>query len=287
MPWTNYHSHTHFCDGSDVPELYIENAVKQGMPAYGYSSHAPIGFDTEWTIPDDKLTVYLNQVHDIKEKFGDKIETYLGLEIDYIPGVTGRNRHMLEFLELDYFISSIHFVDAFVDGNYWNIDHTKEFFDDGLHQIFGGNFQKASERFYELTRQMIVEDTPDIIGHMDKIKMYNNGNIYFNENEKWYRNQVEETIKVIKKSGVIVEVNTRGYYRYNQLDLYPSQWIIEKLAKEDIPIMLNSDAHSPHEISEGFAYAAEKLKKAGVKILWALIDGKWAGYKYSVEGLEL
>lgn len=287
MPWTNYHSHTQFCDGSDIPELYIENAIKQGMPAYGYSSHAPIKFGAEWTISGDKLEVYLEEVQVIREKYRNKIETYLGLEIDYIPGVTGRNLPVLEFLDLDYFIGSIHFVDAFEDGTFWNIDHTKEFFEKGLTQVFGGNFQHASDRFYELTRQMILEDMPDIIGHLDKIKMYNKGNIFFNETEKWYRNQVEETIKVIKKSGVIVEVNTRGYYRYNQPDLYPSQWIIEKLAKEDIPIILNSDAHAPHEITEGFAYATEKLKEAGVQSLWALIDGKWSDYKYSVEGLEL
>lgn len=287
MSWTNYHSHTRFCDGSDEPELYIENAIKQGMVAYGYSSHAPVGFNTEWTIPDDLLNVYLEKVGGIKEKYSNKIETYLGLEVDYIPGQTGRCQHLLKNIELDYFISSIHYVDAFEDGTHWNIDHNKEVFDKGLSSIFNGNFRKASERFYEITRQMIIEDTPDIIGHLDKIKMFNNGGQYFSESDKWYKDLVEETINIIKKSGAIVEINTRGYYRYKQEDLYPSQWIIEKLAKKDIPVMLNSDSHKPHELTEGFAYAASRLEAAGVKYLWALIGGKWSGFEYTSRGLVL
>lgn len=287
MPWTNYHSHTHFCDGSDVPELYVENAIRQNMVAYGYSCHAPVLFDTEWTIPANKLDDYLNKIKQIKKRYAGKIETYLGLEIDFIPNWTGRNKHVLQSLELDYFIGSIHFVDSFNDGTYWNIDHNKQLFEKGLNEVSDGSFRKASGRFYALTRQMIEEDKPDIVGHLDKIKMYNNGQLYFSEGESWYKNEVLETIKSIKRVGVIVEVNTRGYYRYKQLDLYPSQWIIEKLVKEDIPIMLNSDSHNPGEVTEGFPYAAEVLKKIGVKRLWALIDGRWKGYEYNLEGLIL
>ncbi len=287
MPWTNYHSHTHFCDGSDDPELYIEYAIKQKMIAFGYSSHAPILFDSEWTIPDNKLDDYLEQVKSIKKKYADRIETYLGLEIDFIPGCSGRHSHILENLELDYFIGSIHFVESFNDGTFWNIDHNKKLFEKGLNEIFKGSFRAASDRFYELTRQMIEQDAPDVVGHLDKIKMYNSNRQYFSEDESWYKNQVEETLKAIKRSGTIVEVNTRGYYKYNQLDLYPSQWIIEKLAKKDIPIMLNSDSHEPHEVNEGFSYAAEKLKKAGVKRLWALIGAEWQAYEYNSDGLIL
>lgn len=287
LAWTNYHSHTHFCDGSDKPEQYIAEAINLNLAAYGYSSHAPVNFETVWCIPDNKLNDYIKEIKEIKEKYSSDIQIYHGLEIDFIPGIAGRSKHLMKELKLDFFIGSVHFAGNFADGSPWNIDHTVELFEKGLTEIFRNNFLKASEKFYDISKQMIVEDKPDVIGHLDKIKMYNNKRKYFSESDKFYRNQVLSVLEVIKKSGSIVEVNTRGYYRYGQLDLYPSQWIIEKLAVMDIPVMLNSDSHKPEEIIGGFEYAIEKLKEAGVKRLWALIDDCWQGFEYNRQGLIL
>ena len=287
MFWTNYHSHTHYCDGSTHPENYVLSAIESGMVAYGFSAHAPVSFPTDWCVADDEFDAYIKEIQLLKGKYKDKIEIYQGLEIDYIPGVAGRRMHLVNKLELDFFIGSVHFVDSFEDGVHWNIDHSREYFEKGLFEIFGGNFKTASEKFYEISKQMIVNDKPNIIGHLDKIKMYNSGGRYFNEDEKWYRDQVEAVLKSIKASRAIVEINTRGYYRYNQEELYPSWWIIKRLAEEKIPVMLNSDSHSPDELTAGFAYAANILKDAGIRELWALVGNKWKAFDYSYEGLIL
>jgi histidinol-phosphatase (PHP family) len=287
MSWTNFHSHSNFCDGNETPEKSVEAAIKQKMPAFGLSSHAPVVFKTDWCLADEKLGEYLKSADDLKMLYKSKIQLYKGLEIDYIPEVAGRSKHLLTDVELDYFIGSIHFVDVVPDGTRWNIDHTSNFFEEGLEKIFNSSFEKASARFFELTQQMIEEDKPDIIGHLDKIKMYNVNNRYFSEEDFFYRKQIEHILSVIKKAGVIVEVNTRGFYRYGQQSLYPSKWILEKLAKYDIPVMLNSDSHKPEEISAGFDYAFDKLKGAGIKRLWALFDSKWRAFEYDREGLLL
>ena len=134
---------------------------------------------------------------------------------------------------------------------------------------------------------MLDEDSPDIVGHLDKIKMYNNGSNYFSEKDKWYISLIDKTLDKIKQVGTIVEINTRGYYRYGQKDLYPSGWIIEKMIQRDIPIMLNSDSHAPDEIIAGFDYAASELKKMGVKMLWVLLDYQWQAKEYNSEGVIL
>lgn len=285
MSWTNYHSHTHFCDGSSAPEEYIKSAIKHELKAYGYSAHAPVNFETDWCIPDQKFHQYIQEIKSIKEKYASQIQTYLGLEVDYIPGVAGKNKHLLHNLPLDYFIGSIHFVDQFEDGTPWNIDHKKEFFDKGLKEIFNNDFKKASERFYELSCEMVEKDKPNVIGHLDKIKMYNNGGEYFNGDEKWYRNQVLSLLKAIKEQDTIVEINTRGYYRYGQHDLYPCNWIVEEMIKMNIPIMLNSDSHAPDELTSGFSYAANELKSLGLKTLWVLYDNKWQAKGFTAQGL--
>lgn len=283
--WTNYHSHTNYCDGSSQPDRYIEEAIKNNLPAYGFSSHAPVNFPTNWCIPDKSIDNYLSEIQRIKELNKDEIEVYLGLEIDFIPEIAGRSKHILSDISLDYFISSIHFVDTFEDGTPWNIDTSYELFSNGLEKIFNNNIRKAATRFFELTRQMIIEEQPDIIGHIDKIKMFNVKGNYFRESEKWYTEQVDLTINTLKEYNTIVEINTRGYYRYGQADLYPGEKILKKLVKANIPLMINSDAHKPDEIIMGMPYAAKILKKFGVKSIYVLRSGKWREFPFDERGI--
>ena len=270
-----YHTHTYYCDGAEAPEVYIKEAIKQGLTAYGYSSHSPVPFESDWNVPDDKLPNYIADVNAIKAKYSNEIEVYLGLEIDFIPGIAGRKRHILKDIILDYFIGSVHYVDKFEDGRYWNIDTSLELYKEGLEKIYKNDIKKAVIAFYENSRLMIEEDKPDIIGHFDKIKMFNTRVKFFDENESWYKDQIELLLRTIKKHNTIVEINTRGYYKYGQLDLYPSEWIIEKMAKMDIPIMINSDAHHPSEFNKGTDYAVGKIKNLGITQVYILKNFKW------------
>ncbi|MCG8700977.1 MAG: histidinol-phosphatase [Bacteroidales bacterium] len=274
-----YHTHTHYCDGGNPAEDYIVEAIKQKLPSYGYSSHAPIAIESDWHVPGDKFSNYLADIATVKQKYSDKIDIYLGLEIDYIPGIAGRNKHILQSQELDYFIGSIHYVDAFENGEQWNIDTSFELFEKGIKEIFSGDPRKAVTRFYEISCEMIEIDQPDIIGHFDKIKMYNQRGNFFIESDSWYVELVEMLLKVLKKHNTIVEINTRGYYRYGQEDLYPGQWIIEKMKSMDIPIQVNADAHLPEEITSGIEYGIKKIKEGGYDEVWVLNNSKWEAVK--------
>jgi histidinol-phosphatase (PHP family) len=287
MPWTNFHSHTTYCDGIGAIEEYILEAIKQEMPSYGVSAHAPVNFEADWCIAANDFDFYLDEVRYLKQKYSKDIEVYLGLETDYFPKVSDMEIHAFEACCLDYVIGSIHFVDTFEDGDPWNIDHTKMMFLEGLQKIFKNKFLLAAERFYTLSMQMVIERKPDIIGHLDKIKMYNHNNDLFDEADKRYRAMVYRLLEVIKENNTIIEVNTRGYYKYNQRDLYPSGWIMEKVHQLDIPVMLNSDSHRPGEISSGFKYAASELRKIGIQKLWTRIDNRWKDFDYNEDGLLL
>ena len=62
MSWTNYHSHTNYCDGTNTPEDYIRKALELEMPTYGFSSHAPIPFfDCKWAMKMDDLEGYCGE----------------------------------------------------------------------------------------------------------------------------------------------------------------------------------------------------------------------------------
>ena len=99
---------------------------------------------------------------------------------------------------------------------------------------------------------MIDKDCPDIIGHMDKIKMHNTVKPYFNEEDEWYRKQVQETLDLIAEKGCIMEVSSRGLYKHDPPLLYPDAWVVKQAYLRKIPVMLNSDAHHPDEIDYYF-----------------------------------
>ena len=287
MSWTNYHSHTFYCDGQNKAEDYIKEAINQDMPAYGYSSHAPVPFFCEWTIPEKRISAYIKDITEIKRKYIDKIQVYVGLEVDYIPNVTGPLNNRISALDLDYTIGSVHFVDSFDNGERWTIDYTFEHFVKGLRSIFKNNVKRAVQRYFSLTREMISTSKPHIIGHLDKIKMYNKQGNFFNENERWYINEVEETLKLVKAQNIIIEINTRGFYK-NKGGLSPGSDHFERIKQLDIPVTINSDSHKPSEITKGYKEAAELLKKAGIDELWILFDSNWKPFKYDiVKGISL
>ena len=51
MHLSNYHSHCYFCDGKSLPETFVRFAVSRKFQTYGFSSHSPLPFDTNWNMP--------------------------------------------------------------------------------------------------------------------------------------------------------------------------------------------------------------------------------------------
>lgn len=275
MILANYHSHTHYCDGTDAPEVYVQAALNAGLQCYGFSTHSPVPFRNAWSISSARVIDYLADIRRLKEDYARDIELYLGMEADFIPGLTGPQAPDIAELKLDYTIGSIHFVDAFSDGAPWEIDGPHQRFEQGVHEIFGGDARKAVTRYFDLTRQMLTDSCPDVLGHMDKIKMHNRVKPWFDEGEEWYREEVFRTLKVLKRSGAILEVNTRGIYKKYTTETYPGRWVLQQAYAMEIPVMVNSDSHHPREILMGFDEAYELLYNIGYREVMVLTEGQW------------
>ncbi len=287
MAWTNYHSHTNYCDGDADPEIYILAAIEEGLLAYGFSSHAPVPFDCKWTMNKQRIGDYSRYIDFLQHKYRDKIEIYKSLEIDYIPGVIGVSHPSIQKLNLDYSIGSIHFIDKFPDGMPWEIDGNHWKFATGLLEIFQGDIKRVITRYYQLTREMVQKDCPDIIGHLDKIKIQNSFFEYFDETESWYKREIEQTLSTIAQSDAIVEVNTRGLYKRKTNSTYPSPWILERIHDLNIPVTINSDSHRPEEITMGFEETAKLLDDIGFKRVRAFVNGYWQDFDLNRNGLAI
>ena len=283
--FTNYHGHMHYCDGKGTADDYIQAAIAQGMLAYGFSSHAPVPYDVAWTMKQEALPDYAAEIEVVKGRYAGQIEIYRGLEVDYIPGEAGPSHSRLTEGQLDFTVGSVHLVDFFPDGRPWEIDGSHQLFLKGLNEIYHRDIQAAVERYFELTRMMVKEDPPDIVGHLDKIKMQHEDGTLFHENALWYQEAVEATLQLIAKRGLIVEVNTRGIYKKKTSETYPSQQILRRMKELHIPVMINSDAHHPREITECFEETAALLLEIGYEQCRVLLQDQWQAVSLTRQGL--
>ena len=287
MAWTNFHGHCFYCDGKDSPEAYVLKAIELQMPCYGFSSNSPVPFKSVWNMKARNVNKYIEHIRKLKEKYKSQIQLYCSMEVDFVPDLMGPKNKIITDLKLDYTIGSIHYLDAFRNGQPWEIDGTHEVFKNGLQEIFHGDVKKAVQRFYELTRTMVETEQPDVIGHLDKIKIQSESGTLFSEQDDWYRLEVLKTLDLIAKSSSIIEVNTRGIYQNKTTEPYPSWWILKEIYNRNIPIMLNSDAHDPNEIISEFSKIALQLKQIGFQKLKILYNYKWIDVAFSEHGILL
>jgi histidinol-phosphatase (PHP family) len=269
--WANYRCHTQYCDGKNSVSDLVEVAVQQHVTSLGISSHAPLPFSCNWCMNEGDLEQYLSDIENIKTS-DTRLEIYKGLEVDYIPDVISPKDFKIR---LDYVIGSIHFVDTFADGRRWEIDSFHDLFLDGLRWIFDGDIQKVITRYFELTREMVKTSQPDIVGHLDKIKIQNIDNKFFHESESWYQTEVAKTLETIASYGCILEVNTRGLYQKKSSTTYPSPWILEQALSRGIPLTLSSDAHLASDMTNMFSTTADVLRRLGYRGVAYLSAGKW------------
>ena len=284
MQLANYHAHSHFSDGREGPEIYLQNAIQQGLKAYGFSDHAPIPIDNFGSMSTEQLEAYGAEIDRLKASFGDQLHIYKSLEVDFIPDVINITSPHIQEAKLDYTIGAVHFIDYLDNGRPWGFEGSAENFELGLNQVFGGDIKACIARYYSLIREMVQKFTPDIVAHVDRIKKQNKGERYFSESEKWYQAEVIQTLEVIAASKAVMEINTKGYYRGEIPDLYPDAWILEHAKAMDIPVHLSSDAHHPDDITKGFERGIEILKTVGIESTRLFLNGEWVDT--SIEALS-
>lgn len=270
---TNYHSHSHYCDGKGSLEEQVQGAIAQGLRAFGFSSHCPVPFDNKWSMKAERLADYLAETKALKIKYEGQIELYTGLEVDFVP-VKGLEIGVKDFPVLDYCVGSVHYVGLNQFGQPWEIDGSSMEFLACLDDLYNGDIRTVIQKYYGLIRQMVETDPSQIVGHLDKIKMHNAARHLFDESESWYVAQIEETLQTIQKAGIIIEINTRGNYKRG-IDLYPSPWIIKRMKALKIPICINSDSHRPEEITASYPLAFQAVQEAGYRETRVLLGNKW------------
>jgi len=235
------HNHTTRCNHAEgTIDDYIQRAIELGIDIYGFSEHAPMDFDPEYRLRFEEMNAYSSDILSAKEQYRDQIKILLGYEVDYLPGYM--DERVLK-ADVDYLIGSVHFIDR------WGFDNP-EF----IGEYKNRDIDEIWQAYFDATEAMAKTGYFDIVGHFDLIKVFK----YMPTKDM--RFLAGEALKAIKKSNMVLEINTAGL-RKPVKEIYPSRLLLEEAYSLDIPITFGSDAHAVDQV--GFAYdEAAALAKA-------------------------
>jgi histidinol-phosphatase (PHP family) len=276
MLLTNYHTHSRYDDGQAELEDYIRKAIDLKFDSIGLSNHAPIPYANEYAMHPVSMNSYVIEFRRLKEQYGHQIDMNLGLEVDIIPGLQDYFMGTIVPRKFDYLIGSVHFIGTDPrTGTPWEFDAGATNFEWGWNTIYEQNIRQMVEEFYQCER-LVPSFIPgiSIVGHMDRIKRFNYENRYFDENDSWYRDVVEETLEVYATANIVVELNTAGW-RTPTKAAYPSPWICRRCHELGIRMHVNTDAHLPAHINSDYNLGVTQLQEAGYKEVWMRREGKW------------
>lgn len=273
---SNFHSHCTFCDGRSAPADFVRFAIANHFRAYGFSSHAPLPFETFWNMTKDDMPEYLQEIGRLKEKHKEQLEIYVGLEIDYLDPTYNASIPYFRALPLDYRIGSIHFLPLawpLAEKNMMCIDGSYEEFTLSVDQHYQGDIRLLVGHYFRSLKEMLEAGGIDIVGHMDKIFM--NGQRYkgFDMMANWYLDPLMECLELVKGKSYILEINTKNWVKRHET--YPHVQHLKTIRELGIPVMVNSDCHYPTLVNDGRTEILELLKEQGFKCTRELVKGQW------------
>ena len=272
MNLTNYHSHCSFCDGRAPFEEFVKEAITQGFYSYGVSSHGPLPFPTHWTMEWGQMEAYFDEFKNLRSKYADEIELYVGLEIDYLNEESNPSVARFTELPLDYRIGSVHLLyDA--AGEVVDIDCSPAVFKERVDRHFNGDVLRVVRMYFDRLFRMVELGGFDILGHADK--MHYNASCYHPGllDEPWYEALMKDYFSLVASRGYLVEINTKAYDSLGTF--YPNSRYWELMKEYQIKVLVNSDAHYPERINAGRMEALRLLQAKGFATVAELHQGSW------------
>jgi histidinol-phosphatase (PHP family) len=204
----------------------------------------PTQFD-DWRMAPDQLPQYVEMIEEARREFPG-YPILLGLECDFIPGYEGHIRKLAESAEWDYLIGSVHYITP-----RWAVDspiHLKSWLEHPLEEIW--------KNYFDAYARMAESCLFDFLAHPDLVKKY--GHKPEGDLSRFYH----DALDAVAEAGATLEVSTAGL-RKDVHEIYPSRDFLEAAHHRHIPIVINSDAHSPEEVAYEFDRAYDFVREVG------------------------
>ncbi|MBQ2614120.1 MAG: histidinol-phosphatase HisJ family protein [Clostridia bacterium] len=251
----NLHTHTNYCDGADTPEEVVLCAIEKGFSSIGFSGHSFTPYSKEFSKIGDHTEEYKKDIKSLKEKYKDRIEIYLGLEVDMFsePDLSG----------YDYLIGSVHYLKK--DGVFIDFDKGAKEVEEIIRTCFHGDGMAYAKAYYKTLAQLPVYGNFDIIGHFDIITKHCDSRNFFDITSKEYCDAAFEAAAALKGKIPFFEVNTGAIARGYRKTPYPSVALIKEMKRLGFGAVITADCHDKRKLDYRFLEATELLRECGYK----------------------
>ena len=248
----NFHTHSVFCDGNDAPAVMAAAAKQKGLTHLGFTGHSYLPFDP-CGMTQEQEQRYRAAVLAERERYGDTLRIFLGIEQDYFSGKRAAG--------YDYALGSVHFVSS--GEEHLCVDKSAEETRYIINTYFGGDPYAYAERYFSLVGDVLRVTGGEIVGHFDLLRKFDEDGTVFDESHPRYRAAVTAALDRLAEDGAIFEINTGAIARGYRKTPYPSRWILEEIRARGCGILINSDCHNAPDLDCAYEQAVELAKAAG------------------------
>lgn len=249
----NLHSHCIYCDGKNTLEEMVLSAIEKKFTILGFSSHAYSPND-DVGMTRENQEIYKKEIKELKEKYKDQIQIFLGLEQD----ITYRTDDPENF---DYILGSEHYLEY--NGEYRGVDYSFEVTQSMVDDWYNHSFIEYAKAYYEGLKIIASWDEIDIVGHLDLIMKFNEDGTSCAYDDPEYLKIVYDTIDCLVAANKIFEVNTGAIARGYRTLPYPYPNLLKYMHEKGARILLNSDCHNKDYLDCGYELSLKLIKEAG------------------------
>jgi histidinol-phosphatase (PHP family) len=256
---TDYHLHLRpddddrpaerFAFTSENVERYLEAAKRAGVEELGCSEHV---YRFKEALAIWRHPFWEEQARDDLGAYCEFVRMTplrLGLEVDFVPGAEDRIANLLDGLDLDYVVGSVHFVgDRAVDHDGYDIWDCE------------GDADAVWRGYFEILAEAARSGMFDILAHPDLVKMWGRARPRPERDPRFY---YEPAVEAVADSGVAVEVSTAGL-RKPVGEIYPSPELAAMCVEAGANFALSSDAHLPGDVGRDYDRAVEEMRGWGI-----------------------
>jgi histidinol-phosphatase (PHP family) len=249
------HVHTNLCNHArGEMEEYVLYALKQGLRKLIFLEHLEIGisyFESTWLTEYD-FDFYHKEGKRLQNKYQNKIEVGLGVEVGYNPRFLEKIQQKLALYTWDRIGISYHFLET--DSGHLNMVSRKQVNLDALDQY---GVDEVVSRYYNDLREAVEKLPGQVLCHIDAV-LRHHPDIRFTPEHYVL---IDKLLDAVARKKMALEVNTSGYKTKEQP--YPSLTILQKAVTRNIPLVAGSDAHRPEDVGRYFDRLPDLMKQIG------------------------